>query len=103
MIVEHRTYQLKTSAVGRYFEDFGRAGFDLQAEYAGRCVGHYVTEVGPHSQVLALWSYDSFETRMRGRARLQQNEQWRDIVDRVSPLIHSIETKLLVRSPVWGA
>ena len=102
MIIEQRIYQLETDAIPRYFEALGQAGFDMQVARFGRCTGHYVTEIGPHSQVIALWEHSNFEARQEGRRRLRQEPEWVDIMARVSPLIRSIDTKLLIPSPVWN-
>ena len=101
MLIEHRTYQLKTSATGAYFDIFGRAGLDLQERHMAPCLGHYMTEIGPHSQIIALWQHESFEARMAGRSRLREDAQWRDLVANISPLVESIDSKLLVPSPIW--
>ena len=101
MLIEHRTYQLKTSAIRDYFDVFGEVGVALQEKYMAPCVGHYVTEVGPHSQIIALWKHDTFEARLEGRRRLYGDAQWREIIQTVSPLIEHIDSKLLVPSPSW--
>ena len=102
MFIEHRTYQLKTSAAAAYFELFGTDGLALQVEHLkARCVGHYLTEVGPLSQIIVIWEYESYESRLEGRRRLYADPRWRTIVDQVSPLIELIETKALTPSPAW--
>ena len=102
MFVELRTYQLSTGAAPAYFDAFGTRGVALQADAGALCRGHYVTEFGPLSQIVALWQHESLEARQRGRTWLYEHAEWRDIIARVSPLVRSIESKLLLPSPAWN-
>jgi len=100
MFIEHRTYSLQTGKTRQYFDALGKRGYELQAEMAP-CLGYYASEAGDLFQVVSLWRWNSFEERQEKRAKLYQNRDWVERIDRVSPMVQKIETKLLVPAPIW--
>ena len=100
MFIEHRTYTIRPGMLNDYLRDYAAHGWDVHQAHAP-CLGHYYTEAGDLFRLVSMWEYDSFEDRLERRARLNQNEQWKDVMTRLAPLVTDIKSNLLVRSPFW--
>jgi len=69
-----REYTLHAGKMSEYLRLYEREGLALQREILGHMVGYYATEVGPAvNQVVHLWAYESFEDRLRRRAKLAED------------------------------
>jgi hypothetical protein len=96
VIVEMREYTLHAGKVPEYLRLYEREGLDIQREILGRMVGYYATEVGPSvNQVVHLWAYDSFEDRVRRRAKLAEHPGWQAYVKKIRPLMVSQCNRLM--------
>lgn len=101
MIVEERLYSLKpeypVKALLDIYESTG--ALELQARVLGRLIGYFTTEVGMLNCVVHLWGYDSFEERANRRAALNIEPVWQDYLDKVRPMLVSMENRLLLPTP----
>jgi NIPSNAP len=96
VIVEMREYTLHAGKVPEYLRLYEREGLDIQREILGHMVGYYATEVGPSvNQVVHLWAYDSFEDRVRRRAKLGEHPEWQAYVQKIRPLLVSQCNRLM--------
>lgn len=98
MIVEERLYMLKPECpVGALLEVYESTGaLELQKRMLGRLIGYFTTEVGMLNSVVHLWGYESFEDRARRRAALSVEPAWQDYLERVRPMLTSMENRLLL-------
>jgi hypothetical protein len=96
VIVELREYTLHAGKVPEYLQLYEREGLDIQREILGHLVGYYTTEVGPAiNQVVHLWAYESFEDRMRRRARLAEHPGWQSYVQKMRPMLVAQTNRLM--------
>lgn len=97
MIVEERTY---TAVVGRakeWVDYYGEHGFPVQVRHLGKCIGFFVTEIGPLHQIVHLWSYDNLAHRESARAKMLQDPDWHKFVaGQPKGALISQETKIMV-------
>ena len=98
MIVEERLYTLKPECpVGALLEVYESTGaLELQKRVLGRLIGYFTTEVGMLNCVVHLWGYESFEDRARRRAALNVESVWKDYLEKVRPMLASMENRLLL-------
>ena len=96
MIVEQRDYHVFTGKLNELVGLYEQEGIAIQEEHLGGFVGAFTTDIGALSTYTSLWRYDSFAEREARRARLQQDERWRDFLARIQPLIHTQQNRILV-------
>jgi NIPSNAP len=101
MIFEHRTYTLQAGRVPDFVKIYQEYGEKIQLPILGNLIGVFTTEVGTLNQVIHIWGYDSFEDRTRRRAELARHPDWGKYLERATPLIQTMETKILVALP-WS-
>ncbi|MCW5653034.1 NIPSNAP family protein [Hydrogenophaga sp.] len=105
MLVEERTYVIRPEYTpAQYLEIYASTGaLELQQRVLGRMLGYFTTEIGTLNALVHLWGYDSFEERARRRALLAQEPAWHTYLDRIRPMLQSMENRLLqptVFSPI---
>uniref|UniRef100_UPI00397C33DD NIPSNAP family protein n=1 Tax=Salmonella sp. SAL4447 TaxID=3159902 RepID=UPI00397C33DD len=74
-------------------------GIPLQQQYLGRLIAAFTTDVGALSTYTSLWGYESYAERERRRAELQADEQWKDLLARLQPLLHTQQNRILIPTP----
>jgi hypothetical protein len=96
MIVEQRDYHVYTGKLPELLRLYETEGIPIQQEILGGLVAAFMTEIGGLSTYTTLWRYDSFAEREERRARLQADPRWKPFLDRVQPLIHTQQNRILV-------
>jgi hypothetical protein len=96
MIVEQRDYHVYTGKLPELLRLYETEGIPIQQEILGGLVAAFTTEIGGLSTYTTLWRYDSFAEREERRARLQADPRWKPFLDRVQPLIHTQQNRILV-------
>ena len=96
MIVEQRDYHVYTGKLAELVGLYASEGIPIQEEILGGLVAAFTTEIGALSTYTTLWRYDSFAEREERRARLQADLRWKPFLDRVQPLIHTQQNRILV-------
>jgi len=76
MIYEMRTYTVKTGELATVVENAGSLARDIRGNDYGILEGYWITEIGPLSQVMHLWRYNSYEERTQLRENLLENTRW---------------------------
>ncbi|MDX3895741.1 NIPSNAP family protein [Pusillimonas sp.] len=76
MIVDHRTYTIKTGLMRDFLSLYAAEGRAVQTEHLGAPLGYYTTEVGELNQVVHLWAYSDLADRERRRAALEADPRW---------------------------
>jgi hypothetical protein len=95
MIVEMRTYSLKSGSLGEWLRLYEERGLPVHKQILGNLIGYFNTEIGDINEVIHMWGFDSFEDRQRRRGILSQNADWRDFLSLALPLIQTQQIKLL--------
>lgn len=96
MIVEERDYHVYTGRLRELVGLYQDEGIALQQEHLGNLIGWFTVDVGPISTVVSLWGYESAGEREERRARLQADPRWQAFLDKIQPLIHTQQNRLLV-------
>jgi hypothetical protein len=96
MIVEQRDYHVYTGKLAQLVQLYATEGIDLQKQYLGNLLGAFTTEIGALSTYTSMWGYDSFAEREERRAKLAADERWPAFLDKITPLIHAQQNRILV-------
>src|SRR5881394_4499971 len=96
MIVEQRDYHVITGKLNELVRLYETEGIELQQSYLGNLLGVFTTDIGALSTYTSLWGYDSFADREERRARLQDDERWKDFLARLQPLLHTQQNRILI-------
>lgn len=95
-IIEERIYVLQTGAkIAEYLEIYEREGLSVQKPILGGFLGYFVTELGTQNQLVHLWRYSDLEDRRLRRAELAANEQWQDCLEKIRPMIMTMENRIM--------
>ena len=96
MIVEQRDYHVITGKLNELVRLYETEGIQLQQSHLGNLLGVFTTDVGALSTYTSMWGYESFADREHRRARLQADDAWKAFLDRIQPLIHTQQNRILV-------
>ena len=96
MIVEERTYHVFTGKLAEVVRLYAEEGTELQQRILGNLIGAFTVDIGDLSSIVQLWGYDDFAERERRRAQLQADESWKAFLARLTPLIHTQKSRILV-------
>ncbi len=99
--IDERIYTLHAGKVPVFLDLYEREGMAVQTRILGRMAGYYYTEFGPLNQIVHMWAYDSFEDRARRRGELLASAEWRAYAQKMQPLVHHVENKLLMPAPFF--
>jgi len=99
VIVEQRDYHVYTGKLPELVKLYEEEGIAIQQEVLGGFVGAFTTEIGALSTYTSMWRYDSYAEREQRRARLQQDERWQAFLQKLQPLIHTQQNRILVPTP----
>ncbi len=99
VIVEQRDYHVYTGKLPEVVRIYQDEGIPIQQEVLGGFVAAFQTEVGALSTYTSMWRYDSFDERMRRRAALQARDDWKAVLTKLSPLIHTQQNRILTPLP----
>jgi hypothetical protein len=96
VIVEQRDYHVFTGKLPELLRLYETEGIEIQKRYLGRLIGAFTTDVGAVSTYTHIWAYDDYAERERRRAELQADDQWRDFLAKIQPLIHTQQNRILI-------
>lgn len=101
MIVEQRTYTTHPGKIAEYFKHYEAEGLAVQKAILGRMVGFYQTELGPLNQIVHMWAYTDLNERAERRAKLFADPAWKAYLPKITPLLVSMESKILLPAPFF--
>jgi len=102
MILDHRTYQLRPDSLAAFLELYGREGLPIQKRHLGEPFGWFVSQdIGPLNQVVHMWKYRDHADREQRRAGLVADPDWQAYLKKASPLLVSMENKILRPAPFF--
>jgi hypothetical protein len=96
VIVEERTYHVHTGRLGEVVRLYAEEGTAIQQPILGNLVGAFTVDIGDLSSIVQLWGYDSLDQRAERRATLQADERWRAFLKKLTPLIHTQRSRILI-------
>ena len=96
MIVEERTYHVFTGKLPEVVRLYAEEGTQLQQHHLGNLIGAFTVDIGDLSSIVQLWGYDSLDQRAERRANLQADPAWKDLLSRLTPLIHTQKNRILL-------
>ncbi len=96
MIVEERTYHVYTGKLADAVRLYAEEGTELQQRVLGNLIGAFTVDVGDLSSLVQLWGFDDFADRERRRAELQTDPTWKAFLARLTPLIHTQRSRILL-------
>jgi hypothetical protein len=99
VIVEQRDYHVITGKLNDVVRMYESEGIELQQRYLGKLIGAFTTDVGALSTYTSMWAYESYADREERRANLQADEDWRDFLARLQPLLHTQQNRILIPTP----
>jgi NIPSNAP len=96
VILEIRDYHAYTGKLSELVRLYETEGIAIQQEVLGGLVGAFTTDVGALSTYTHLWRYESYAERTERRARLLARDDWKAFLDKIQPLIHTQQNRILV-------
>ena len=105
MYIEIRTYRLQNGTVPQYLKVMGDIGIAIQKKHLGDLIGYFSSEIGPISEIVHIWGFDSLDDRQERRARLAADPEWQAFLPKIHDLIVTAENKIMKPasfSPVGG-
>jgi hypothetical protein len=99
VIVEQRDYHVYTGKLPEVVRIYAEEGIPIQSEVLGGFVGAFTTEIGALSTYTSMWRYDSFAEREERRAALQARDDWKAVMTKLQPLIHTQQNRILTPTP----
>jgi hypothetical protein len=96
VIVEERTYHVYTGKLPEVVKLYAEEGTAIQQRILGRLIGAFTVDVGDLSSIVQLWAYDSYAERERRRAELQADPAWKELLTRLTPLLHTQQNRILI-------
>lgn len=99
VIVEQRDYHVYTGKLPELVRIYAEEGIPIQQEVLGGFVAAFQTEIGALSTYTSMWRYDSFAEREERRAALAARDDWKAVLSKLGPLIHTQQNRILTPLP----
>ena len=96
MIVEERTYHVYTGKLAEVVALYAEEGTAIQQRILGNLIGAFTVDIGDLSSIVHLWGYESLAERERRRAALQADPAWKELLTRLTPMVHTQRNRILV-------
>ena len=96
MIVEMRTYNIKTARLNDFIKIYDEEIREVHTKILGNQIGFFYSEFGKLNQVIHLYGYDSYEDRSIRRKELSENLAFKSYVKKVADLIVSQDNQILL-------
>ena len=95
MILEERTYTIRTGLVQEYLELYEREGYTPHRKFLGDPVGWFTTETGTLNRVVHMWRYESHADREERREKLYADKDWLAFIPKTAAYIEKMENKIV--------
>ena len=96
MILEERTYTIRTGLVADYLALYETEGYATHRKHLGDPVGWFTTETGTLNQVVHMWRYASHAERDIKRGHLYADPAWMAFIPKTRPYIERMENRILL-------
>ncbi len=96
MIYDVRTYDLKHGKVNEYMDAVREVALPLRNEYGVELAGWFYTIIGPITQVIHIWAYDSLAHMEEVKGRVEADPRWsEEYLPRVQPLLVNARDQIM--------
>jgi hypothetical protein len=97
MVYDVRTYDLHQGKVQEYMKAVREVGLPIRKAHGVKLAGWYYTVIGPITQVIHIWAYDSLAHLEKAKAEVEADPRWeREYLPRVRPLIASARDQIMM-------
>ncbi|MFC7397350.1 NIPSNAP family protein [Chelatococcus sp. GCM10030263] len=100
MILEERDYHIVPGSMADFLHAYETLGLQIQNDTLGGFVGHFVTEIGELSHVVALWRYESLRAREERRTVMLAHPGWARYLAAIKGMIVSQQNRILTPTPL---
>jgi hypothetical protein len=100
-VVDVRTYFLQPGRLGDFAKIYREEGMAIQTSHLGRCLGFYVSDIGPLHQIVHLWAYADLNDRQKRRAALAADPKWTAYFEKAALLFTHQENEIVRPAPFW--
>lgn len=95
MIVDERTYIMKTGQLRPFLDLYRRVGYPAQRRHLGEPFGLFSVEFGELDSWVHMWSYSDMNDRARRRNALDGDVSWREFQRQSAAFIERRQNRLL--------
>ena len=96
MIVEMRTYVIKPMMLKKFIAIYNNDIRETHVNILGNQIGFFYTEYGDLNNVIHLYGYTNHEDRDMRRAKLSENKDFLNYLDKVKDLIVNMKNEILI-------
>ena len=96
MIVEMRTYTIKTGKLEEFVKIYDEEVRETHIRILGNQIGFFVTEFGELNQVIHLYGYKDYDDRTNKRKKLSINKTFINYKNKVANLIINQKNQILL-------
>ena len=97
MVYDVRIYDLKMGKVQEYIKAVREVGLPVRQSHGVKLAGWYYTVIGPITQVIHIWAYESLAHMEKARAEVEADPRWSgEYLPRVQSLIASARDQIMM-------
>jgi hypothetical protein len=100
-LVDKRTYFLAPGKLSEWAKLYAEEGLAVQVGHLGRCLGFYVSDIGPQHQIVHLWAYSDLADRAKRRAAMLADPAWNAYYAKAADFFTHQENEILRPAPFW--
>ena len=78
MLVDVRTYRIKSGKTAAHLDIYAKNGFAAQVRHIGHPLCYLQAESGELNTVVHLWAYDDMADRAKKRAAMYADPEWQN-------------------------
>lgn len=96
MIYDVRIYDLKHGKVNEYMDAVREVGLPLRKSYGVELTGWFYTIIGPITQVIHIWAYESLAHMEEAKGKVEADPRWTgEYLPRVQPLLVNAKDQIM--------
>jgi hypothetical protein len=97
MVYDVRTYDCKNGKVQEYMDAVREVGLPIRKSHGVKLAGWYYTIIGPITQVIHIWQYDSLAHLETAKAAVEADPRWGgEYLPRVQPLLVNVRDQIMM-------
>ena len=97
MVYDVRTYDLKQGKVQEYMNVVRNVGLPIRNSHGVKLAGWYYTVIGPITQVIHIWAYDSLAHLEKAKGEVEADPRWSgEYLPKVQPLIDRARDQIMM-------
>ena len=97
MIYDVRIYDLKQGKVQEYMKAVREVGLPIRKAHGVKLAGWYHTLIGPITQVIHIWAYESLAHLETAKSEVEADPRWAgEYLPRVQPLLDRARDQIMM-------